>query len=129
MTPFLNRLFSIPGLLAGGNLSANQYRFVKPGATEMQVVACTGVTDKPIGVQLDKPDAAGKPVDTVSIGTVPVEAGAAVAIGAEVQTDASGRAITLASTGFSVGRALSAAGGAGERITVALNAFTGRVAP
>lgn len=127
MTPFLNRLFSIPGLLAGADLSANQYRFVKPGATEMQVVAIAAATDKPIAVQLDKPNAAGKPVETVSLGVVPVEAGAAVSVGAEVQTDASGRAITLTTGGIGVGRALSAASGAGERIAVALNAFTGRV--
>lgn len=48
-----------------------------------------------------------------------VEAGAAVAAGAEVQCDASGRAITLAA-GVGLGRALDAATAAGELIRVKL---------
>ena len=58
------------------------------------------------------------PVDV--IGTTIVESGAAVAVGASLETDASGRAITWATSGPVVGRALQAAGGAGEFIEVLL---------
>jgi hypothetical protein len=127
-TPYRVDGVKIPGLSAGVDLSANQYRFVKPGATEGQVVACAAVTDKPIGVQYDAPNAAGKPIEVAVGPVVEVIAGAAVAYGAEVQTDAQGRAITLAATGTSVGRALQAAGAAGDRISVLSNFVGGRVA-
>lgn len=52
-------------------------------------------------------------------GVVVVESGAAVTAGAEVQTDASGRAIDKAA-GIGLGRALDAATGAGEFIRVKL---------
>lgn len=52
-------------------------------------------------------------------GIVLVEAGAAVAADAAVQTDASGRAITLAA-GVNLGRALDAAAAAGDLIRVKL---------
>lgn len=111
----------IPGLKAGANLSTNRFRFVKPDATADQVIAIAAATDQPIGVQLDKPDTAGKLIDVESQGIAMVEAGAAIAYGVLVQSDAVGRAITAASTGYVCGRALAAAGGAGERIPVALN--------
>lgn len=50
-------------------------------------------------------------------GEILVEAGAAVAVGAQVQPDASGRAITLA-TGTAFGRARDAATAAGDFIRV-----------
>ena len=127
-TPFRGYEVRVPGLAAGADLSANQYRFVKPGATADQVVAIAAATDKPIGVQYDTPDAAGKAAEVVVAGIVEVMAGAAVAYGAEVQTDAQGRAITIAVTGTVVGRALQAAGAAGDRIAVLLNCVGGRVA-
>lgn len=57
------------------------------------------------------------PVDV--IGTATVESGAAVANGAAIETDASGRAITRTS-GPTVARALQAATAAGQRIEVLL---------
>lgn len=58
------------------------------------------------------------PVDV--IGTTVVEAGAAVAVGAQLETDSSGRAVTWATSGPVVGRALQAAGAAGDMIEVLL---------
>lgn len=55
------------------------------------------------------------PVD--ALGVILVEAGAAVALGAEVQGDANGRAITLAA-GKSNGQALDAAAAAGDVIRI-----------
>jgi hypothetical protein len=113
----------IPGLLAGADLSANQFKFVKAGASEGLVVAIAAATDRPIGVQLDKPSAAGKVIEVASMEITEVIAGAAVAYGAEVQTNAAGQAITAVATGFVVGRALQAAANAGDRISVALNCW------
>lgn len=57
------------------------------------------------------------PVDVV--GTAIVEAGAAVAVGAALEVDNLGRGITKTS-GVTVGRALQAAGAAGDLIEVLL---------
>jgi hypothetical protein len=111
----------LPGVKAGANLSANRYRFVKFDATADQVIAITAATDQPAGLQLDKPDALGKPIDVAIDGIEMAEVGAAVAYGALLQSDNVGRAITAVSTGYVCARALAAAGGAGERIPVELN--------
>lgn len=54
------------------------------------------------------------------LGTAIVEAGAVIAANASLKSDASGRAITWASSGAKVAIALEAAGGAGEFIEVLL---------
>jgi hypothetical protein len=53
-------------------------------------------------------------------GTTTVESGAAVAVGATLKSDASGRAITWAASGAKVGIALEAATAAGQFIEVLL---------
>lgn len=53
-------------------------------------------------------------------GTTTVEAGAVVAVGATVKSDASGRAITWVTSGAKVGIALEAATAAGQFIEVLL---------
>lgn len=58
------------------------------------------------------------PVDV--LGTTVVEAGAAVAAGATIKSDASGRAITWVTSGARVGIALEAASGAGAMFEVLL---------
>jgi hypothetical protein len=62
---------------------------------------------------------AGDQVPVDVIGTAPVEAGAAIAAGAQVQSDANGRAITWAA-GPVVGRALQAAVGVGDFVEILL---------
>lgn len=61
----------------------------------------------------------GETLSVANLGTAIVEAGAAVAAGAAVQSDASGRAITK-DTGATVARALEAAAAAGGFIEVTL---------
>lgn len=58
------------------------------------------------------------PVDV--IGTAVVEAGAAIALGATLETDSTGRGVTWATSGGKVGIALQAASAAGEFIEVLL---------
>lgn len=123
-TPFEVPGFRIPGLLAGADLSTNQFRFVKAGATEGQVVAIAAVTDVPIGVQLDKPSAAARLVEVESFGICRCIAGATLTYGQRVQTDSQGRAIPAAATGFPVAICLTGTVNAGEHVTLAVNCFS-----
>lgn len=98
-------------LVAAGTIASN--RFVTPGAAQAGADANTiGVTrsDAVVGDKI--------PVDV--LGTAIVEAGAAVAVGATLKSDASGRAITWATSGAKVGLALEAATAAGQFIEVLL---------
>lgn len=71
-------------------------RFVAPGGTQ------TGAAGNAIGVGRYSVTA-GQSVPVDAIGTTYVEAGAAIAAGALVESDASGRAVTRAS-GVALGR-------------------------
>ena len=110
-------------LKTGADLSANQSLFVKQGAAEDAVIAIAAATDVPLGVQITKPAAgAGQYVDVVMSGEgVEVIAGAAIALGAIVQTNAAGKAITAVATGYPVGRAMQAAGADGDKITIVVD--------
>jgi hypothetical protein len=87
-----------------------QKRFVTTaGAVPAAGAWCPGVTN----AGYDAGEQAGVDVQ----GVILVEAGAAIAADAEVQTDATGCAITKAA-GASLGRALDAASAAGEWIRI-----------
>ena len=72
--------------------------------------------DRALGVPVTNFDP-GEQAGIATHGELLVEAGAAVAVGAQVQSDASGRVITLAA-GVAFGVARDAAGAAGEIIRV-----------
>ena len=109
-------------LSEGGALT--QYRAVTGGTTGDQVIAVSGATDRVVGITQNNPSAAGQETTVEQVnggGETKWEAGAAVAINALVGTDASGRCVTKSVAGdFVYGRALDAAGAAGEIIRVAL---------
>lgn len=97
-------------LVAAGAVAAN--RFVTPGGAQAGNGA-NAIGGSRYAVALgDK-----FPVD--AIGTAVIEAGAAFASGATLQSDANGKAITYAA-GAKVAIALQAAGAAGELIEVLL---------
>lgn len=105
-------------LEASADLSADQYKFVTLGATGIAVNtvaggACLGVLDT-------KPNALGVAGAVAVGGVTKVKAGAAVARGADVQSDATGLAITAVAPGFSQGTALEAAAASGDIIAVLL---------
>lgn len=85
-----------------------------------RLVAFTGAqaiaTDAAMGVANANYDN-GEQAGVATHGELLVEAGAAIAVGAQVQPDASGRAITLAA-GVAFGRARDAATAAGDFIRV-----------
>lgn len=87
-----------------------RYRFANfAGAT-------ANATDAALGVPTTAFDA-GEQASVATHGEMLVEAGGAVAVGAQVQSDATGRAITLAA-GVAAGRARDAAAAAGDIIRV-----------
>lgn len=120
-------VLSIP---AGANLSAAQYTFVKISGTG--VVAVAAATDTPIGVLLNDP-ASGETAEVAISGVVKLKASAAITAGAAVGTTSTGTAVTVVAgtdtTKYLLGRAITAAGAAGDIITVAINcASAGRAA-
>lgn len=95
-------------ILAAAALS--RFRFVN--FTGGQAVA----TDPTLGVA-NADYSAGEQAGVATHGEILVEAGGVIAVGAQVQSDATGRAITLAA-GVAGGRARDAAAAAGDIIRV-----------
>lgn len=116
--------------IAGADFSAAQgiYRFCKVNPNPAVVggvnidagaVILAGNGERAIGVLCGK-QIAGHAIEVALEGRVLVVAGAAIAVGAVVQSDGNGAAITQASTGCVMGEALEAAGGAGTVISINL---------
>ena len=106
-----------PGVEASGDLSGDQFRFMTLDANGQAVRAGAGVST--IGVLQNKPSAAGQAATVSGPGaTTKVVAGAAVVAGADVTSDAQGRAVTSASGNYIAGKARTAAANAGELITL-----------
>lgn len=104
--PLLTLTLALTGTVAA-------QRFVKLDGTQAGADANTLGVARTAGVT-------GERVAVDVLGTCMVEAGAAISGGATLETDASGRAVTWATSGPKVGIALEAAGGAGEMIEVLL---------
>lgn len=128
-------VFVVPGMLAGADLSADQFKLVKQNGTGKQVILCSSAGEFVFGVLQNKPDAVAKAATIQTLGMSKVLAGASVSIGDQLKCDATGRAVaasaanvdaTSASTteavkgSFVFGVALEAASAAGEVISVDL---------
>jgi len=98
-------------MTAAGTIAAN--RFVTAAGAQ------AGADANAIGVALNAATAADK-VPVLAIGTVSVEAGAAIDAGATVKSDAQGRAVPWATSGARLGIALTDASAAGELVEVLL---------
>ncbi len=113
---------------AGAAITA--FRLVKLSAAET-VVPAAAAADASIGVANEVAAASGERQDVVMAGIAFVEAGAAVALGALVMSDASGRGITAAAAAGSnvrvIGTAIDAASAAGDviRVLVSPGSFQG----
>lgn len=110
-------------LVAGADLSALQYTFVKLDSTG-KAVACAALTDKPIGVLQNSPTS-GQEAEVVVIGGTKVKAGVGgLTEGAAVKTLATGLAGALTvgtdTTHYIVGQSLTEVA-ANEIATVVLN--------
>lgn len=108
--------------LAGADLSAKQYHFVKLSGTT--VVLCDDLTDVPIGVLQNTPDD-GQPAEVVIIGITKVSSDAALTVGlligpsADSQADA--RTIGTDTTHYVVGQVIGASGAAAGLATAVIN--------
>jgi hypothetical protein len=107
--------FTLPSA-ADYRTGAGQFRFVTVNSSGKAVAA--SAAGKTIGVRQNKPNL-NEAMTIVGNGIVFVEAGAAITCGASVETDATGRAITLAA-GIAQGVALETASAAGVQIAVLL---------
>lgn len=121
-------------LTAGEDLSADQHKFVYISAANTCILTDL-VTDRPIGVLLNKPDAAGKAATVLVAGVTKVVAVGTIAAGRAISQNGNGLA-TIAATaevggGGSanpvVGTTITASGGANEVITAAINCLNSQV--
>jgi hypothetical protein len=104
-------------IVADGDQSGNQYKFMKLGADGIDVQDSSGAAC--VGVLQTKP--ADGTMGAVAIsGISKMVAGAALTRGAAVQSDAQGRAIAAVSGGYPQGVAVEAASAAGEIVPVLL---------
>jgi hypothetical protein len=103
-------LLALPVTLSG-TVAAN--RFITPAG------AYASADGNTLGV-VRSGGGSGDKVTADVIGTAIVEAGAAVAAGATLKVDSTGRGITWVTSGARVGIALQAAGAAGNMIEVLL---------
>lgn len=112
--------------IATASLAANQYEMVMVDTNfDSQVVVCGATTDTPLGVLLNKPGA-GEAASIMCAGVTKVSTGAALANGALLGVDATGRVVTQAPAAANpvFGQALTTSNGAGEIITAAINCLS-----
>lgn len=114
------------GIEAGADLSGEQFQFVKVSGGKLAKV--TGATDKPIGVLQENDVTSGRIGEVVVFGPTYVVAADVIAQDALIGTGADGRADTKIpgtdTTEYVCGRALEAAGAAGQQIQAVVNCIT-----
>ena len=110
-------LHGVVTLEASADLSAHQYRFISMTAGKAAVISAAG--DLADGVLQNDPVSGGAAeIVPLNGSIVKVQAGAVVAINADVTPDVDGKAITSTSTDEICGKALEASTADGEFITV-----------
>lgn len=107
---------------AYADLSTKQYFLVKETANGIEL--CAAVTDKPCGILQNDPKA-GESAQVMRLGKSKLVAGAAIAIGDQIGTDAAGKGaakvVGTNTTHYVVGSACEAAANANEIITVVID--------
>ena len=110
-------------LIAGADLSAKQYYFVKMSADNTCVI-CSAATDSPIGVLQNSPEANEEASVTV-IGGTKLVAGAAIAAGIKIGTASNGKADAKVAgtdtTEYTVGQVLLASAADLDVLTAVIN--------
>lgn len=107
---------TLPGIVAGADLTGSQFLFTVIDSNGKAVVAGAGVAVD--AVLQNKPDT-DQAATLWGCGSVSkVKAGAAVSNGALVTPDAAGKAVAATTGNFIAGRALTAAGAADEIVSV-----------
>jgi len=110
-------------LVAGEDLSAKQFYFVKINPSGL-AVACSGATDKPIGVLQNDPTSGKEAIVTV-VGGTKVVASASIDEGVLIGTASTGKADAKVpgtdTTEYVVGQVILASGADGEILTAVVN--------
>jgi hypothetical protein len=114
-------------LVAGADLSALQYTFVKLNSSG-QAVAVSAATDVAIGVLQNKPTS-GQEAEVLIVGGTKIVASAAATLGTalNIGTTSAGKAVALAvtdTTKYVFGVYLTAPGADGDIVTAAINCAT-----
>jgi hypothetical protein len=110
-------------LVAGADLSALQYTFVKINSSGL-AVACYSSTDIPIGVLQNAP-ISGQEAEVLIVGGTKIVAGAAIGEGAQIGTGTTGKAVALVagtdSTKYVVGTLITESAADGNIVTAVIN--------
>ena len=110
-------------LVAGADLSAAQYKFVKMSA-DNTCVLCSAATDAPIGVLQNDP-ASGEEASVLVIGGTKLVAGAAIAAGVKIGTSSTGKADAKVAgtdtTEYTVGAVLQSSAADADILTAVIN--------
>lgn len=118
--------FRVGTVDAGADLTAKQFHCVKLNGSG-KFVSGSASGEKIVGILQNKPDS-GEVADVMINGVSKAVAGAAIAAGAQIMANASGRVITAATTGSTIiGWALDAASADGEIISIILAPAVGVV--
>jgi hypothetical protein len=110
-------------LVAGADLSAKQYTFVKVNSSG-EAIAAAAATDIPIGVLQNAPTS-GQEAEVLIVGGTKIVAGAAIGDGAQIGTTSAGKAAALVAgtdtTKYVVGTLLTESAADGNIVTAVIN--------
>ena len=107
---------TVPGVVAAADLSTKQFFLVKMSSTGINLAGNGELT---LGVLQNKPDALGKAATVASVGsTSKCIAAEAITAGADVASDAAGKAVNAASGDYILGIALDTVTTDGDLFTV-----------
>lgn len=110
-------------LVAGADLSAKQYTFVKINSSG-EAVAAAAATDIPVGVLQNAPTS-GQEAEVLIVGGTKIVAGAAIGDGAQIGTTSAGKAAALVAgtdtTKYVVGTLLTESAADGNIVTAVIN--------
>jgi hypothetical protein len=113
-------------LVAGADLSAKQYTFVKINSSG-EAVAAAAATDIPVGVLQNAPTS-GQEAEVLVVGGTKIVAGAAIADGAQIGTSSAGKAVALVAgtdtTKYVAGTLLTESAADGNIVTAVINCAT-----
>jgi hypothetical protein len=113
-------------LVAGADLSAKQYTFVKLDSSG-QAVAAAAATDIPVGVLQNAPTS-GQEAEVLIVGGTKIVAGAAISEGAQIGTGSTGKAVALVAgtdtTKYVVGTLLTESAADANIVTAVINCAT-----
>ncbi len=114
---------NLPGIVAGVDLSVAQHRFVTIDVTGRAVLSSAGGR---IDAVLENDPILNQAASLMGPGSVAkVQAGAAIALGADVASDADGKAVTAVPGDFIIGTCIVDAGAVDELISVWMTSVGG----